>query len=100
MRRVELEDEISLEEYEELIKNADPARAVIHKTRWCVESDAQLFEIDIYPFWTDRAVMEIELSDEAQEIRFPDFIEIIKEITSDKRYTNASLAKVIPYDAI
>lgn len=60
----------------------------------------QLFEIDIYPFWNDRAVMELELSDEEQSIVFPENIEIIKEVTDDKRYTNASIARSIPFDAI
>lgn len=59
-----------------------------------------MFEIDVYPFWTDRAIMEIELDDEGQDILFPPFIEIISEVTSDKRYTNSSLARHVPYDSI
>ena len=37
------------------------------------------FEIDVYPFWQDRAVMEIELADEAETVALPPEIEIIKE---------------------
>ena len=44
--------------------------------------------------------MEIELSDEAQEISFPDSVAIIKEVTDDKRYTNASMARSVPFDEI
>lgn len=101
MRRVEIENEISEREYCEYLRCADPKRMSIYKTRYCLEYKDQLFEIDVYPFWSDRAVMEIELEDEAQKVDFPEMIDIIKEITGDGRYTNNSLATGrIPMDAI
>lgn len=100
MRRVEIEREISLEEYNELLKTADPERRVIYKKRCCLKYQGLLFEIDIYPFWQNQAVMEVELTDEAQPVFFPPQMEIIKEITRDKRYTNASLAKEIPQEEL
>ena len=100
MRRIELENEISEDEYTELLSRADSERNVIYKKRLCCNYNNQLFEIDLYPFWTDRAVMEIELRDEKQSVDFPPDVKIIKEITSDKRYTNASMAKSIPEDII
>ena len=56
------------------------------------------FEIDVYPFWQDKAVMEIELTDETETVKLPPEIEIIKEVTRDRRYTNAALAREIPLD--
>lgn len=101
MRRVEIENEISEREYNEYLRFADPKRRTIYKTRYCLEYKNQLFEIDVYPFWSDRAVMEIELEDESQRIRFPEMINIIKEITDDGRYTNKALATgAIPNDII
>lgn len=101
MRRVEIENEISEREYNEYLRFADPKRRSIYKTRYCLKYKNQLFEIDIYPFWSDRAVMEIELEDESQRISFPEMIEVIKEITGDGRYTNKALATgAIPNDLI
>ncbi len=100
IRRIELEDEISEAEYARLLLRADPARSTVLKKRYCLSYSSQLFEIDIYPFWNDRAIMELELSDDAQEVRFPYAISIIKEVTDDKRYTNASIAKSVPFDEI
>ena len=37
--------------------------------------------------------MEIELNEENQEIDFPDFIEIIKEVTEDSRFKNRQLSE-------
>ena len=100
VRRIEFEDEISQEEYLELLNRADSDRNVIYKNRLCYYYNEQMFEIDLYPFWSDRAVMELELKDEAQSIDFPKDIHIIKEISSDRRYTNASMAREIPQDEI
>lgn len=49
---------------------------------------------DIYPFWNDKAILEIELSDEKADVSFPDFIKFIKEVTDDDNYKNASLANI------
>ena len=100
VKRIELEREISEEEYTRLLEDADPSRGVIHKDRYCLTYREQMFEIDVYPFWNDRAIMEIELDNEGQEIIFPPEIQIIREVTADKRYTNSSLAKQVPYDSI
>lgn len=100
MRRIEYEDEVKEPEYNELLKRADEGRNIIMKKRICHNYKGQLFEIDLFSFWDDRAVMEIELNDEGQLVEFPPEIRVIKEITSDKRYTNAALAKQISTEAL
>jgi len=54
----------------------------------------QYFEIDIYPFWNDKAIVEIELRNEDQNILFPKDFKIIKEITDDITYSNYRLADI------
>ena len=70
------------------------------KERILLKSGNHTFEIDIYPFWGDRAIMEVELSSEEEAFTVPAGIEIIKEVSDDKRYKNAALAKEIPNDVI
>lgn len=100
LRRVELEGEISRSEYELLLKKADPERRIIRKTRYCLEYGGLIFEIDVYPFWSDRAVMEVELANEEQDFAFPPSIEVLREISHDRRYTNASLARSVPCEEV
>ncbi len=94
MKRVEVERRLSKDEYLRLLMDADPACRPIRKTRYCLTFDNQYFEIDVYPFWKEKAIMEIELSDETAEIRFPEQIKVIKEVTDDASYKNASLARI------
>lgn len=56
----------------------------------------QYYEIDIYPEWSKQAILEVELRDENETIYFPDFINIIKEVTDDDSYKNYNMAKSMP----
>ena len=43
----------------------------------------------------DKAILEIELSDPHEEIRFPKMLHLLREVTDDIAYKNATLAKMI-----
>lgn len=94
LKRVEIEKRLSKDEYLALLLEADTEKRQIRKTRYCLMYENQYFEIDVYPFWNDKAILEIELSDENAEICFPDKIKVINEVTDDENYKNASLAKI------
>ena len=95
LKRVEIEKRLSQAEYLKLLMDADTTRRQIRKTRYCLTYENQYFEIDVYPFWDDKAIAEIELSDESAVIAFPDEIRVIKEVTDDEAYKNASLASTL-----
>ena len=94
VKRVETERRLSQAEYLKLLMEADTTRRQIRKTRYCLTYENQYFEIDIYPFWNDQAIAEIELSDEHMAVTFPEQIKVIREVTDDDAYKNASLAKI------
>lgn len=94
VKRVEIERRLSQAEYLKLLMNADTTRRQIRKTRYCLTYENQYFEIDVYPFWNDKAIAEIELSDENANIVFPKQLKVIKEVTGDISYKNASLAQM------
>ncbi len=94
MKRVEIEKRLSQAEYLKLLMDADTTKRQIRKTRYCLTYENQYFEIDVYPFWDDKAIAEIELSNENQTIIFPKQIKVIKEVTDDDSYKNVSLANL------
>ena len=96
----EQESEISAEQYENELRNADSKRSTVIKTRYAFPFASHTVEIDVYPFWNDRAILEIEMSSENEGIEIPDFLDIIKEVSLDNRYKNTNLAISIPFDAI
>ncbi len=92
LRRIEIENEITKEEYEQLLKKADPSLNSIDKHRHTFIYKGKLLELDIYKFWNDKATLEIELESEDEPFYIPDFIKIIKDVTTDRRYRNRNLA--------
>ncbi len=98
-RRIALERRLSEEEYRNMLASADPEAHPIRKTRYCLADHDDYFEIDIYPEWKKQAILEIELSSSEEEVRIPDGIHVIREVTEDKRYRNYALAhEMVPED--
>ena len=90
MSRYEWEKEISTHEASELIKLCEPG--IIDKTRYYIENGEFTFEVD--EFYGDNqglVIAEIELNDENETFNHPDWLG--EEVTGDKRYYNAYLAK-------
>lgn len=94
LKRVEIEKRLTKDEYLRLLMQADTAKRQIRKDRYCLTYENQYFEIDIYPFWDDKAIVEIELREENEQIRFPRQLKVIREVTDDENYKNASLAAI------
>lgn len=94
VRRVEIERRLTQDEYLRCLMDSDPDCRPIRKTRYCLTYENQYFEIDVYPFWQDRAIVEIELRDEQTEVKLPGFLKVIREVTGEESYKNASLARL------
>ena len=88
--RSEVERKITKDEYISLLVEGT---ATLRKDRYCFFYENQYFELDIYPDWENEAILEIELTQEGQEVKMPDWITVIEEVTGDERYINANLAK-------
>ena len=94
------EAEISENEFLTLKKNIRPDTQPVLKVRHTFRFCDQLFEVDVYPQWKSTAIMETELSDAQTIVRMPDFIEIVREVTGDKNYSNASMSRTFPKELV
>lgn len=95
--RIETEQKINEKQYLELSMYADTSLHQIIKERYCFVYENQYFELDIYPFWKDYAILEIELTEENKSIDIPDFINAIREVTEEVEFRNKSIARQIPF---
>lgn len=92
MKRVEIETYISEKEYNDYLAQEEYVQGVISKDRYCIVENGTYYELDVYPFWSSLATLEIELLDEQQAYELPSFVQLITEVTFDKRYRNKALA--------
>ncbi len=90
--RKEKEKLISCTEYNLLLKDAKNTEPV-RKKRAVFLYENQKFELDIYPFSEKYAILELELENPEQKIYFPEYINVLKEVTGNKLYSNIKLAE-------
>lgn len=97
---IEDEREIGVEEYTALSKEIKNGTRPIRKCRHTFVYRSQLFEIDFYPEWQHCAIMETELGGDDERAEMPPFIKIIKEVTGERAYSNASMSRVFPPEPV
>ena len=91
---IELEERLSKDRYKALLNKSYEQVYPLEKDRYCLVYKNEYFEIDIYPFWKEQAIMEIELTEEGEQVDLPDFIKVIREVTGDSQFSNYKLAKM------
>ena len=97
---MEDEGEIDQMEYIRLCKEMQPGCKPLGKTRYRIPYQGHVLEFDIYPFWTDRAIMEIELDSENEGAAIPEYVHIIRDVSHDIAYKNRQLAERVVYEEI
>lgn len=92
----EFEGIIDENRYNELMKKANPQKHPIIKNRFCLLYKGQYFELDVFPFWEDRALLELEICSRSQEecIELPPELKVIKDVSKEKKYKNNYLASI------
>ena len=96
MSVLEDEREITEEAFLSLSNNVKVGTRPVLKTRHTFRRGKTVVEIDVYPEWKTTCILETELIDREEKVAFPDFIEIVKEVTGEFEYSNASMAKSFP----
>lgn len=92
---VRREDEWTIDEkeYRLLLERRDPECLSVEKTRYVLSENGFCYEIDVFPFWSDKAVLEVELEEENSVPPLPPFLTVLADVSENKEYTNHSLAR-------
>ena len=93
------ERELTKEEYDALTKTAEVIGALT-KTRHIFTFSGHTVEIDMYPQWTKSCVLEVELGREDEELTLPSYIEILKDVTGSREYSNHTMSQKFPEEII
>ena len=91
--QIETERQVENALYESLLQQADPYRQSISKLRQSFIWKGQYFELDTYrgPL-QGLVILETKGIADAEDVNFPPFIRVIKEITGNNEYYNYNLA--------
>jgi CYTH domain-containing protein/predicted ATPase len=93
-QRIEVERQITPSEYVMLKGSANPDKRTIHKLRRCFVWDNRYWELDTFVEPSlPHHLLEIEDVAADEEIAFPPFVKVIREVTDDPEWYNANIAK-------
>lgn len=81
---------ISLKEYVQYLMEGDPALHQVHKMKYRFTYRSQRFEIDVYPFSEDKAIMFRYAG--SDNVELPPEITVLRDVTDDPEYKNRQLA--------
>ncbi|MBE6121110.1 MAG: hypothetical protein E7190_00160 [Erysipelotrichaceae bacterium] len=95
LKSLETEKRLTLDDYHDLLEQADPDMRPLHKERYFLSFDRQYFVVDLFPFWDNQAIVSIEVSSEDAEVRMPAELHVIREITEDETFRNRYMARYI-----
>ena len=94
------EREITPVEYFEYAREQAAGTRPVVKTRYRIPYGGHTLEFDIYPFWDDRAILEIELGSEHEGAQIPEYAQIVRDVSGDYAYKNSQLAFEVPMEEI
>ncbi len=100
IKRIENECFIDESTYNHFYKNRLKNRNVIEKTRFVIQKNGFNYEIDVFPFWKNQALMEIELENENVMPPELEGIEIVSDVTFDAEYSNFAISLRIPDETV
>lgn len=90
--RWETEKPISEKEYIRYLMQGDPALHAVHKVKYRFSYGGRRFEVDIYPFDSERAILRAALPEGECDPAAPQEIRILREVTDDPAFRNHTLA--------
>lgn len=90
----ETERPISGKEYIQYLMEGDISLHAVHKMKYRFHYEGHRFEIDVYPFSDERAIMRAAMPKDKDEIAIPPEVKILREVTNDPAYRNSQLAKM------
>lgn len=92
-KNIEIERMISGREYLGLLELADKSRKKIIKHRTCFLWKNQYFELDTFIEPRGPMILELEIESNDDPVDLPYWISIHREVTNEKEFSNAELAK-------
>lgn len=90
---LQVEKRLTKEEYDEKLASLGSTSKQLKRIRYCLNETNNYLEIDTYPFWQDKAILNVNLLDINDQVNIPEMIKVIEDVTNKKEYLNSELIK-------
>lgn len=90
--RIKTDRILSERQYYDLNAETDPDLKVINKDRHSFISDNLFFKLDIFDFDKSMGLLSVQVGED-QDVRIPDYIKVVKDVSDNRSYKNYHLAQ-------
>ena len=94
--RIKSDKVLSSRQYYDYSSEIDKNLKPINKERHSFIDDGLFYKLDIFDFDKSKGILSVQVG-EGQDIKLPDYVKVIKDVTNDKNYKNYYLAQSQKY---
>ncbi|MBR0138448.1 MAG: AAA family ATPase [Erysipelotrichaceae bacterium] len=91
--RIKRDRMISEKQYVDYLAQKDESLNVINKDRYGFIHDNLYFKLDVFDFDKQHGLLSVQIPSEDTVVDLPDYVDIIKDVSTDPNYKNYYLAK-------
>ena len=95
--RIKVDKILTERQYKDYFHEVDPELNVIDKMRYSFICDDIFFKLDVFDFDHSKGILSIDQPTDGREVKVPEYITVIKDVTGDINYKNYYLAKSQKY---
>ena len=95
--RIKTDRVLSERQYYDYMNDVDKNLNVIDKQRYSFIEDNRFYKLDVFDFDTSKGILSVQLPKEAVNVKLPEFVNVVKDVTDDINYKNYYLAKSQKY---
>lgn len=95
--RIKVDRVLTERQYNDYSHQIDKSLHETDKMRYAFINNGSFFKLDVFNFDTSKGILSTESTADDNEIKIPDYVKVIKDVTGDVNYKNYFLAKAQKY---
>lgn len=95
--RIKVDRVLTERQYNDYKHQIDKSLNVTDKMRYSFINNDNFFKLDVFNFDTSKGILSTESTADESEVKIPEFINVIKDVTGNVNYKNYHLAKYQKY---
>ena len=95
--RIKIDRVLTERQYNDYGNQIDRSLNVTDKMRYAFINNGSFFKLDVFDFDKTKGLLSTETKKDVSEVKLPEYVKVIKDVTGDKNYKNYYLAKYQKY---
>ena len=95
--RIKKDRILTEKQYNDYLNQIDTDLNVLDKMRYSFINDGMFYKLDVFDFDQSKGVLAVDVPLDGSDVKIPDYIRVIKDVTDDLNYKNYYLAKTQKY---